>query len=286
MFERIATLGRPAFAADPVRARADHHRRADAAAAGAVGLVVLQPARRQRDQPPGAAAGARPAPADRAALRLPRRRTPRLDRRARAPRTCCSMSASARASCRRSRSRSISTSSAREVQGALECRPQAPVLHRQRRRRRPDADRDPAQRRRRHGGAGAVCAADLRLELRLRAGAGRPGAGAVRPRHLVHAPRAGADRASRRRGRRAGQGPRRARLRLLRRHPRGAQRRDRLPDHGHPPAPLDPAAHRDAGRRQPRSAHAAHPHEAVAGAAARIRPRPRSSPTTWPTWSA
>ena len=170
--------------------------------------------------------------------------------------------------------------------GRAQRRPQAPLLHRQRCRRRPDADRDPAQRRRRHGGAGAACAADLRLELRLRAGAGRPGAGAVRARHLVHAPRAGADRASRRRRRRAGQGPRRARLRLLRRHPRGAQRRDRLPDHGHPPAPLDPAAHRDAGRRQPRSAHAAHPHEAVAGAPARIRPKPRSSATTWPTWSA
>ena len=32
--------------------------------------------------------------------------------------------------------------------------------------------------------------------------------------------------------------------------------------HAHPAAPLDPAAHRDAGRRQPRPAHAAHPHEA------------------------
>ena len=115
---------------------------------------------------------------------------------------------------------------------------------------------------------GPVSAPDLRLELRLRAGAGRPGAGAVRPRHLVHAPRAGADRASRRRRRRPGQGPRRARLRLLRRHARGAQRRHRLPDHAHPPAALDPAAHRDAGRRQPRPAHAAHPHEAVAGDAA------------------
>ena len=54
----------------------------------------------------------------------------------------------------------------------------------------------------------------------------------------------------------------------------------------HPAAPLDPAAHRDAGRRQPRPAHAAHPHEAVAGAAARIRPRPRSWATTSATWSA
>ena len=51
-FERRA--GRPAFAADPVRARADHHRGADAAAAGAGGMVVLQPARRQRDQSAGA----------------------------------------------------------------------------------------------------------------------------------------------------------------------------------------------------------------------------------------
>jgi hypothetical protein len=45
---------------------------------------------------------------------------------------------------------------------------------------------------------------------------------------LVHAPRAGADRASRRRRRRAGQGARCARLRLLGRHARGAQCRDRL----------------------------------------------------------
>ena len=154
--------------------------------------------------------------------------------------------------------------------GRDRCRPQAALLHRQQRRRRPDADRDPAQRRRRDGRAGAAPAPDLRLELRLRARPARPGAGAVRPGDLVHAPRAGADRASRRRGRRAGQGPRRARLRLLRRHPRGAQRRDRLPDHAHPPAALDPAAHRDAGRRQPRPAHAAHPHEAVPGDAARV----------------
>ena len=61
-----------------------------------------------------------------------------------------------------------------------------------------------------------------------------------------------------------------SRFRLLRWHARGAQCRDRVQDHGHPAAPLDPAAHRDAGRRQPRPAHAAHPHETLAGDAARV----------------
>src|SRR5437868_2963415 len=54
-------LGRPTLAPDAVRAGADHPRRPDAAAAGDVGMVVLQSARRQRDEPPGLAAGARPA---------------------------------------------------------------------------------------------------------------------------------------------------------------------------------------------------------------------------------
>jgi len=190
------------------------------------------------------------------------------------PRTSCSMSAFARATCGRSRKPEI----------FRHCRPPRSKARLNADLKRnyyidnnvgggPDADRDPAHRLRGHGRAGAVCAADLRLELRLCAGAGRAGVWCCSGLAIWFMRReTGANRASRRGGRRAGQG--------------GAD----VPDFAFsggtregcatPPPRSRPWASGCAGRSsrrtemlaggQPRSAHAAHPHEAVAGAPARI----------------
>ena len=109
-------------------------------------------------------------------------------------------------------------------------------------------------------------------------------AGADRHRDPVPAQPGEADRAAGLRRGKLRQGPQRARLQALWRH-RSAPRRPRLHHHARAHRALRAAAHRHAGRRQPRSEDAADAHEAAARDDAAATPTPTRCTATSPRWS-
>ena len=163
--------------------------------------------------------------------------------------------------------------------GARARRHGAPALHhRFPIRRQADRDRDPAARGRARGRRAAE-APDQPDDLAVRHVDGRQRPRPVRRRDPVHAQSGQADPAPGERRRELRQGPRRARVPAGRRH-RGAPGGGRLRAHARPHPPADQAAHRDAGRRVARSAHAADAHEAAARDDARDAGDPRPALAT------